>query len=101
MNIYTEIPPSQIAAEKEYFCSAIYKLLPYKEEKYPDLNNYFESVLQQLIGFNKLSGHQPELVSIISLLEYARQEEELSRYRKAVLDACGMVKLIKESDPNV
>lgn len=101
MNIYSKIPPSQIAAEKEYFCSAIYKLLPYKEEKYPYLNNYFESVLQQLIGFNKLSGHQPELVSIISLLEYARQEEELSRYRKAILDACGMVKLIKESDSNV
>ena len=100
MNIYKEIPPSQIAAEKEYFCSAIYKLLPYKEENYPYLNNYFESVLQQLIGFNKLSGQQPELVSIISLIEYARQEEELPRYRKAILDACGMVERIKESDPN-
>ena len=27
MNIYTEIPPSQIAAEKEYIRSAIFKLL--------------------------------------------------------------------------
>ena len=100
MNFYEEIPPSQIAAEKKYFCSAIYKLLPYKEEKYPYLDNYFESVLQQLIGFNKLSGQQPELISIISLLEYARQEEELLKYRKAILDACGLVDRIKESDPN-
>ena len=100
MNIYAEMPPSQIAAEKKYFCSAIYKLLPYKEEEYPYIDNYFESVLQQLIGFNKLSGQQPELISIISLLEYARQENELSKYRKAILDACGMVERIKESDPN-
>ena len=101
MNIYTEFPPSQIAAEKEYFTAAIYKLLPYREEKYPYLDNYFESVLQQLIGFNKLSGHQPELVSIVSLLEYARHSDNDTKYRKAILDACGMVKLIKESDVNV
>ena len=98
MNIYEEIPPSQIAAEKVYIRSAIFKLLPYKEEKYPYLNNYFESVLQQLIGFNKLSGQQPELISIISLLEYAREENDLRKYRKAILDACGMVEFIKESD---
>ena len=34
MNIYAEIPPSQIAAEKTYIRSAIFKLLPYKEEGY-------------------------------------------------------------------
>ena len=101
MDFYKEMSPYQIAAEKEYIRSAIFKLLPYKEEKYPYLNNYFESVLQRLIGFNKLSGQQPELISIISLIEYARQEEELSKYRKAILDACGMVGRIKESDSNV
>ena len=34
MNFYSEIPPSQIAAEKEYFVSAIFKLLPYKQDNY-------------------------------------------------------------------
>lgn len=100
MNIYTEIPPSQIAAEKKYFQSAIFKLLPYKQESYDYLDNYFESVLQRLIGFNKISGGQPELITIMSLLEYARGENDYSKYRKAILDACGMVELIKESDPN-
>ena len=38
MNIYIEVPPSQIAAEKEYFVSAIYGLLPYKEERYEFLD---------------------------------------------------------------
>ena len=98
MNIYTEVPSSQIAAEKQYLISAIFKLLPYKQENYEYLNHYFESVLQRLIGFNKISGFQPEVITIMSLLEYARGENDFSKYRKAVLDACGLVELIKESD---
>ena len=104
MNIYNEVPPCQIAAEKKYLISAIYKLLPYKESSYEFLDNYFESVLQRLIGFNKLSGFQPEVISIISLIEYARglqhtqEEDDYRKYRKAILDACGIVKLIKECD---
>ena len=97
MNIYTEIPPTQIAAEKEYIRSAIFKLLPYKEESYEFLNSYFESVLQQLKGFNKISGFQPEVITIMSLIEYARTENDFQKYRKAILDACGMVEFIKES----
>lgn len=100
MNIYTEVPPSQIAAEKDYFISAIFKLLPYKQYGYEYLDNYFESVLQRLIGFNKISGFQPEVITIISLLEYAREENDFQKYRKAILDACGTVGLIKESDSN-
>ena len=98
MNIYTEVPPNQIAAEKSHLISAIFKLLPYKEDGYDFLDNYFESVLQQLIGFNKVSGYQPVTLSVINLLEYARQEDDFKKYRKAVLDACGMVKLIEERD---
>ena len=98
MNIYTEVPPNQIAAEKAYFVSAIFKLLPYKQDNYEYLDKYFNSVLQRLIGFNKISGFQPETITIISLLEYARGEDDFSKYRKAVLDACSMVGRIKESD---
>jgi len=100
MNFYEEIPSSQIAAEKKYFVSAIFKLLPYRQDNYVYLDNYFESVLQRLIGFNKISGGQPELITIMSLLEYARGENDYDKYRKAILDACGLVKLIRESDPN-
>lgn len=101
MNIYEEIPPSQIAAEKEYIRSAIFKLLPYKEECYEYLDNYFSSVLQLLKGFNKISGYQPVVVSIISKIAYAQDEaKDFDDYRKAIFDACGMVEHIKESDPN-
>jgi hypothetical protein len=98
--MYEELPPSQIAAEKTYIRSAIFKLLPYKEENYEHLDKYFGSVLQLLKGFNKISGNQPEMVSIISKIAYARDTEDFDDYRKAILDACGMVERIKESDPN-
>lgn len=100
MNLYKEIPPSQIAAEKVYLRSVIYKLLPYKEESYEYLDNYFASVLQLLKGFNKISGYQPEVISIISKIAYAQEAEDFQEYRKAILDACSMVELIKESDSN-
>jgi hypothetical protein len=100
MNIYKEASPSQIAAEKIYIRSAIFKLLPYREEKYEHLDNYFNSVLQLLKGFNEISGEQPEVVSIISKIAYARKAEDFDDYRKAILDACGLVERIKESDPN-
>lgn len=100
MNIYSEIPPNQIAAEKKHILSAIFKLLPYKEDGYEFLDNYFESVLQQLKGFNKISGFQPEVITIMSLVEYARGENDFQKYRKSILDACGMVEFIKESDTN-
>lgn len=97
MNIYNDVLPSQIAAEKNYFISAIFKLLPYRQDGYEYLDNYFESVLQMLIGFNRISGFQPETITIISLLEYARNESDFQKYRKAILDACGLVQRIKES----
>ena len=100
MNIYSEAPPNQIAAEKAYFISAIYKLLPYKEDNYEYLDNYFESVLQRLIGFNEISGFQPEVITVMSLIEYARKESDFKKFRKAILDACSMVEHIKESDTN-
>lgn len=102
MNIYEELSPSQISAEKTYIRSAIFKLLPYKEENYEHLDKYFVSVLQLLKGFNKISGNQPEMVSIISKIAYAQDEaKDFDDYRKAILDACGMVDRIKERDPNV
>ena len=100
MNFYVGTPSRQIAEEKVYIRSAIYKLLPYKEENYEYLDNYFNSVLQLLKGFNEISGYQPEVISIISKVAYAQKADNFQDYRKAILDACGMVEFIKEGDSN-
>ena len=42
-----------------------------------------------------------ELITIISLLEYAREENDFQKYRKAILDATALVDSIKECDIDV
>lgn len=93
---YGEMPNEQFEAEMQYFISAIFKLLPYKQEGYQYLDNYFDSVMQKLDGFNRLIGHPAELITIMSTLESARNEKDFSKYRKAILDSCGLIKVIKE-----
>ena len=70
---------------------------------YPTLSGSIRNEVGNLdlLGtIGKITGSQPVTITIISLLEYARQETEFNKYRKAILDACGMVKLIRESDVN-
>ena len=98
MGFYVKMSPEQMSAEKKYIRSAIFKLLPYKEESYEYLDKYFNSVLQLLKGFNIVSGYQPVVISIISKVAYARDTDDFKEYRKAVFDACGMVDQIVECD---
>ena len=93
--IYNDIPIAQFDKEKEYLVNSIFKLLPLKQEEYEYLDNYFESVLQRIVGFNKVSGFQSEILTVISLLEYARNENDYRKYRKAILDSCGLMKSIE------
>jgi hypothetical protein len=76
-------------------------LLPYKQEGYEFLDNYFESVIQRLIGFNEIVGHQTEIITIIALVEYARKEDDFTKYRKSILDACGILNSLKAGDNDV
>lgn len=91
---YNKIPLDQLSKEKKYLTSSIFKLLPYKQEGYEHLDNYFESVLQRLIGFNSIIDSQTEMITIISLIEYARKETDFTKYRKAILDACGIMQSV-------
>lgn len=91
---YNKIPLDQLSKEKKYLTSSIFKLLPYKQEGYEHLDNYFESVLQRLIGFNSIIDSQTEMITIISLIEYARKETDFTKYRKAILDACSMMQSV-------
>jgi len=101
MEMYNKISPKQINDEKKYLTSSIFKLLPYKQEGYEFLDNYFESVLQKLIGFNEIVGCQTEIITVIALVQYARKENDFAKYRKAILDACSTMQLIKVGGYNV
>lgn len=86
----------QIHAQKEYFKNAIYQLLCFKEENNKSTDGRFVSLQQQLNGFGSICGNPNIIITITSLLEVARKEENHSTYRKALLDAIGFIDNVKE-----
>lgn len=95
------ITSSQIMEQKDYLTRAIFKVLPYKEEGYEDLDKYFEFLIQRLNSFNCIIDSQPVVITVISLIKYAQTENDFKKFRKAILDACGLIQGIKEGDVNV
>jgi len=98
---YGTLPSYQIHEEKIRLQGAIYKLLPYKEDAYEFLDQYFVSILQRINGLNSLFMYQAKMLTLMSILEYARGEDDFKKYRKAILDACALVDEIEEGDSNV
>ena len=98
---YGALPSQQIHIEKEHLKKAIFILLPYKETEYELLDKYFDSLLFRISGLNELFMCQPEIITLMSLLEAARHETSFVKYRKAILDATALVDSIKECDIDV
>ena len=98
---YGILSPDQIKEQKKYLQKAIFQTIPFREENYEFLDARFTSLLQQLDGLNRLFNEQPVIITIMSLLEYARTEESFQKYRKAILDATALVDKIEDGDMDV
>lgn len=98
---YGSLPSSQIKQQKEYLQKSIFQLIPFKEENYEFLDERFNSLLQQLNGLNSLFQNQSIIITIMSLLETARYENNFAQYRKAILDATAFVNQIEDGGIDV
>ena len=98
---YGTIPQSQIHSEKERLKKSVFILLPYRENSYELLDQYFDSLLFRINGLNEIFMNQAEIVTLMSLLESARHEDDFKKYRKAILDATALVDSIKEVESDV
>jgi hypothetical protein len=96
---YTDIPSNQIDKQKKYFYGSIVDLLYKREEGYPLLDARIQTLINQIMGSNKLFGEQAEVLSIVAFLETARKEP--SQFRKCVLDAANLVDTLRGGDSNV
>lgn len=96
---YENIPSNQIEKQKKYFYGSIISLLYFKEEGYPLLDARIQTLINQIMGSNKLFGEQAEVLSIAAFLETARKEP--SQFRKCVLDAANLVDTLKVGDTDV
>jgi hypothetical protein len=96
---YNDIPLNQIEKQKKYYYGSIIDLLYKQEEGYPLLDARIQTLINQIMGSNKLFGYQAEVLTIVSNLETARREP--AQFRKCILDAANLVDTLKGGDSNV
>ena len=86
---YENIPSNQIEKQKRYLYGAILDCLFKLEEGYPFLDNRLQNLINQVKGSNELFGYQPEVLTIVALLETARDDHD--QLRNCVLNAINLV----------
>ena len=95
---YGEFADMQISEIKEVLRKRIFFLLLVAEdletkEKFPEVNlkQANTTLLWRISGLNELLGEPPELVTVLSLLEEAKnsitENFDFGKYRKLILDA--------------
>ena len=98
-NVYENVPSNQIEKQKRYFYGAIINCLYLREDNSPFLDATIQTLINQILGSNVLFGFQPEVLTIVSNLETARQNP--IQFRKCILDAANLVDVLKGGDSNV
>ena len=98
-NSYENVPSNQIEKQKRYFYGSIIDLLYKSDEGYPLLDARIQTLINQIMGSNKLFGEQAEVLSIVAFLEMARKEP--TQFRKCILDAANLVDKLIGGDSNV
>lgn len=99
MDIYNDIPVSQVRAQKRYLYGAIIQCLYLFESKDPYLDAHIQNLINQIGGLNRLFNYQPEILTIIGFLETARKDSE--QFRGSILSAANLVKSLNGGDDNV
>jgi len=96
---YENIPSNQIAKQKRYLYGAIINCLYLREDNSPFLDSTIQTLINQILGSNVLFGFQPEVLTIVSNLETARQNP--MQFRKCILDAANLVDKLNGGDSDV
>lgn len=110
-HLYGEFTQNQIKSAKESLRKSIFFLLVCVDKRTSqelideygeiDVNKNFKGLLLKIGGMNQLLKNQPELVTVMSLLqaalmEYNSPEFDFQTYRKLILDAGAEVEKLKE-----
>ena len=97
--VYENVPSNQIEKQKRYFYGAIINCLYLWEDNSPFVDATIQTLINQIGGSNRLFGYQPEVLTIVSNLETARQNP--MQFRKCILDAANLVDQLNGGDSNV
>ena len=98
-NVYENVPSNQIEKQKRYFYGSLINLLYLNENNSPFLGATIQTLINQILGSNALFGFQPEVLTIVSNLETARQNPK--QFRKCILDAANLVDMLRGGEADV
>jgi hypothetical protein len=98
-NIYENVPSNQIEKQKRHFYGAIINVLHLRDNDSPFVDATIQTLINEILGSNALFGFQPEVLTIVSNLEVARQNP--IQFRKCVLDAANLVDKLNGGESDV
>ena len=96
---YSNIPLNQIEKQKRHFYGAILNCLYLHEDNSPYVDATIQTLINEIIGSNRLFNYQPQILTIVSNLETARKEP--TQFRKCILDAANLVDTLKGGGSDV
>ena len=95
-NVYENVPSNQIEKQKRHFYGAIINVLHLRDNNSPFVDATIQTLINEILGSNALFDFQPEILTIVSNLETARQNPV--QFRKCILDAANLVDTLKGGD---
>jgi len=98
-NNYENIPSNQIEQQKRHWYGAILNVLYLKEAESPLVDATIQTLINEILGANKMFYFQPEILTIVSNLETARINP--AQFRKCILDAANLVDKLRGGKENV
>lgn len=98
-NIYENVPSNQIDKQKRHFYGALINILYLRDNDSPFVEASIQTLINEIGGSNSLFGYQPEVLTIVSNLETARNNP--AQFRKCILDAANLVDKLKGGGADV
>ena len=95
-NVYENVPSNQIEKQKRYLYGALINILYLHDDGSPFVDATIQNLRNQIMGMNALFNFQPQILTIVSNLETARQDK--TQLRSCILDAANLVDTLKGGD---
>ena len=96
---YNDIPSNQISKQKRHWYGAILNCLYLKEANSPYVDATIQTLINEIMGSNRLFNYQPQILTIVGNLEMARKEP--TQFRKCILDAANLIDTLRGGDSDV
>ena len=96
---YNNIPLNQIEKQKKYLYGAMINILYLYDDNSPFIDATILNLKNQVLGMNEFFNFQPQILTIVSNLNTAREDH--SQLRSCILNAANLVDTLKGGGSDV